>query len=153
VGRRTRARECALQMLYQWDIGRDPVERVFAGFWQVRTAGDEAREMAERMVRGAISEIEAVDAEIGAAASHWRIERIAAVERNVLRLAAWELLRTPETPSAVIIDEAVDLAKRFGEAESFAFVNGVLDAIRRSVRSDGTAAPAPLTAGERPGRS
>jgi N utilization substance protein B len=140
-------------MLYQWDIGRDPVERVFAGFWQVRTASDEAREMAERMVRGTISEIEAVDGEIGAAASHWRIERIAAVERNVLRLAAWELLHTPETPSAVIIDEAVDLAKRFGEADSFAFVNGVLDAIRRSVRGDGTAVPAAAGAGERPGRS
>jgi transcription antitermination protein NusB len=139
-------------MLYQWDVGRDTLERVVSGFWRIRSASDEAREMAERMARGAIAEIDAIDARIGAAASHWRVERIAAVERGILRLAAYELMHEPTTPSAVIIDEAIDLAKRFAEADSFAFVNGVLDAIRRSVRGEGSSAPPPAGASERPGR-
>jgi N utilization substance protein B len=139
-------------MLYQWDVGRDTVDRVISGFWRIRSASDEARQMAERMARGAIANVDVIDERIGAAASHWRIERIAAVERSILRLAAYELTHEPATPSAVIIDEAVDLAKRFGEAESFAFVNGVLDAIRRSVRGEGTSTPPATGASERPGR-
>ena len=119
-------------MLYQSDVTGEPMESVIASFWRVRTATQGAREMAERLARGAARERERIDRAIAAAASHCRLERIAAIERNVLRLGAYELIMELGTPASVVIDEAVELAKRFGEAESSAFVNGVLDAIRRS---------------------
>lgn len=134
MGKRTKARECAFQMLYQWDITREPMERVAEGFWRVRSTTEETRERAESLAKGAQSLAERLDEAIGAAATHWRFERIAAVDRNILRLGAYELMREPQTPPAVVIDEAVEMAKRFGEADSPAFVNGVLDAILRQVR-------------------
>jgi N utilization substance protein B len=134
VGRRTKARECALQMLYQWDLTGDPVSRVIDAFWKVRSTTEATREIAERLVRGASRESKTLDASIAEASANWRFERIAAVDRNILRLATYELLRELETPSSVILDEAIELAKRFGEKDSAPFVNGVLDAVNRSVR-------------------
>ena len=136
MGRRTKARECAFQMLYQWDITRETMERVSAAFWQVRTTTDETRAMAERLARGACAHVGELDAAIARASSNWRFERIAALDRNLLRLGAYELLKEPATPAAVVLDEAVELAKRFGEADSPAFVNGVLDAVRRAALGD-----------------
>jgi transcription antitermination protein NusB len=134
VGRRTKARECALQMLYQWDLTQDPVSRVIDAFWKVRTTTEATREIAERLVRGASKDCKALDASITEASANWRFERIAAVDKNILRLATYELMREVETPSSVILDEAIELAKRFGEKDSAPFVNGVLDAINRTVR-------------------
>jgi N utilization substance protein B len=137
MGRRTKARECAFQMLYQWDITREPMDRVAGLFWQVRTATAETRTMAERLARGGQAEVARLDEAIAAASTNWRFERIAAVDRNILRIAAYELMKEPQTPSSVIIDEAVEMAKRFGEADSPPFVNGVLDAVMRKVRDAG----------------
>jgi N utilization substance protein B len=139
MGKRTKARECAFQMLYQWDITREPMDRVAGLFWQVRTATPETRTMAERLARGGQAEVARLDEAIAAASTNWRFERIAAVDRNILRIAAYELMKEPQTPSSVIIDEAVEMAKRFGEADSPPFVNGVLDAVMRKVR-DGAGA-------------
>ena len=125
MGKRTKARECALQMLYQWDITREPMDRVAGLFWQVRTSTDETRAMAERL-----------DEEITRSSKNWRFDRIAAIDKNILRLAVYELLREPGTPSSVVIDEAVELAKRFSEVDSPPFVNGVLDAIKARVRGE-----------------
>jgi transcription antitermination protein NusB len=136
MGKRTKARECALQMLYQWDITREPMDRVAGLFWQVRSSTDETRAMAERLARGAQAQFEALDEEITRASDHWRFERIAAIDKNILRLAVYELMREPATPSSVVIDEAVELAKRFGEGGSPPFVNGVLDAIKTRVRGE-----------------
>jgi N utilization substance protein B len=136
VGKRTKARECAVQMMYQWDITREPMDRVAGLFWQVRTSTDETRAAAERLARGAQGVVSTLDEAIGRASTNWRFERIAAVDRNILRIGAYELMKEPETPASVIIDEAVEMAKRFGEADSPAFVNGVLDAIRASVRGE-----------------
>jgi len=134
VGKRTRARECAFQMLYQWDISGEPMDRVSGLFWQVRSTTDETRARAEALARGAQREVETLDAAIAAAATNWRFDRIAAVDKNILRIAAYELLKEPETPPSVIIDEAVEMAKRFSEAEAPSFVNGVLDAVKRALR-------------------
>ena len=134
MGKRTKARECALQMLYQWDITREPMDRVAGLFWQVRSSTPETRAMAERLARGGQAEVERLDEAITAASTNWRFERIAAVDRNILRIGAYELMKEPQTPSKVIIDEAVEMAKRFGEADSPPFVNGVLDAVMRKVR-------------------
>jgi N utilization substance protein B len=141
MGRRTKARECALQMLYQWDLTREPMPRVAKAFWNVRSTTDETRARAEALAAGAQADLARIDEAIAAASAHWRFERLAAVDRNILRLGTYELLNERETPSAVIIDEAVEMAKRFGEADTAPFVNGVLDAIRARVREDEAAGP------------
>jgi transcription antitermination protein NusB len=134
MGRRTKARECAFQLLYQWEITGEPMERVLDAFWQLRSGTPHMRAMAERLACGAQPRAAELDGAIAEAATHWRIDRIATVDRTILRLGAYELLAEEATPAAVILDEAVELAKRFGEADSPSFVNGVLDAIRRRVR-------------------
>ena len=136
MGRRTKARECAFQMLYQWEIAAQPMDRVVESFWRVRSTTESIREMANRLAVGAASRAAEIDVAIAEAAANWRLERIAPVDRTILRLGAFELLGEPQTPSAVVLDEAVEMAKRFGEADSPAFVNGVLDAIRRRVRGE-----------------
>jgi N utilization substance protein B len=134
VGKRTKARECAVQMLYQWDMTRDPMDRVITLFWKIRTSTDETQKSAERLARGAQRTVSSLDEAITKALTNWRFERVAAIDRNILRIGAYELMSEPETPASVIIDEAVEMAKRFGEADSPSFVNGVLDAIRGSAR-------------------
>jgi N utilization substance protein B len=136
VGRRTKARECAFQILYQWQITAEPIAVVLDGFWRVRSGTPGTREMAERLARGTQARAVELDAAIAEAATHWRIDRIATVDRTILRLGAYELSEEKETPAAVVLDEAVELAKRFGEEDSPAFVNGVLDAIRKRVRGE-----------------
>ena len=134
MGRRTKARECAFQLLYQWQITGEPMAQVVEAFWRLRSGTEEMRTMAERLARGAQAHIDELDRAIAEAASNWRLDRIAPVDRTILRLGAYELLAEPQTPRAVVLDEAVEMAKRFGEADSPAFVNGVLDAIRRRAR-------------------
>jgi N utilization substance protein B len=152
MGKRTKARECALQMLYQWDITREPMDRVAGLFWQVRSSTDETRAMAERLARGAQGHCEALDQEITRSSDNWRFDRIAAIDKNILRLATYELMREPQTPSSVVIDEAVELAKRFSEAGSPPFVNGVLDAIKARVRGEAAGSPRPRAGRRRPGK-
>jgi N utilization substance protein B len=140
MGRRTKARECAFQMIYQWGSHEgEAIGTVAEAFWRVRTTTPETRVMAERLARGAQQRLPAIDSAIAAAATNWRLERIAAVDLSIMRIAAYELLAEPDTPSAVIIDEAVEMARRFGEADSPAFVNGVLDGVMRTVRKAGEA--------------
>ena len=136
MGKRTKARECAVQMLYQWDMTREPMDRVIGLFWKMRPSTDETRARAEALARGAQSAGAGIDEAISAASTNWRFERIAAVDRNILRVGAYELMHEPGTSASVIIDEAVEMAKRFGEADSPSFVNGVLDAIRGTVRGE-----------------
>lgn len=134
MGRRTKARECALQMLYQWQRSGEAPEAVAQAFWQVRSTTDETRAMAERLFTGTARHQEGIDAAVTSTLSNWRFDRVADVDKAVLRLGAYELMHEPKTPSAVVIDEAVELAKRFSEADSPAFVNGVLDALKKKVR-------------------
>jgi transcription antitermination protein NusB len=136
VGRRTKARECAFQMLYQWDVSGEPMDEVMKAFWRLRSTTGETRALAERLAMGAQACAPESDAAITSAATNWRFDRIAPVDRTILRLGTYELMKEAGTPPAVVLDEAVELAKRFGEADSPAFVNGVLDAIRRRVRGE-----------------
>jgi N utilization substance protein B len=130
MGARTTAREAALQMLFAWEAaGAQPVERVIAAYWRETPGDPEGREYADRVVRGVVEDLETVDGAVTKASTNWRMERMARVDRNVLRVGAWELLRATDVPRAVILDEAVELAKRFGSQESGAFVNGVLDRV------------------------
>jgi transcription antitermination protein NusB len=116
-------------MLFALEAGGGSAERVIAAYWR-ETPGDlEGRDYADQAVRGVASELERVDEAIRKASTNWRLERMARVDRNVLRLGAWELSQRAEVPRAVILDEAVELAKRFGSEDSGSFVNGVLDRI------------------------
>ena len=124
-------------MLYQWDMTRETMDHVIQSYWKVRSTTDLTRSMAERLARGAQGQVERIDQEITAVSRNWRFDRIAAVDRNIIRIGVFELMNDAETPSAVVIDEAVEMARRFGEVDSTAFVNGVLDAIMRRVRGVG----------------
>jgi len=131
LGKRRRARECALQMLFQIDlIGVEPAE-VYAQFWDEHDTEDDVRAFSQELVDGVCTTREQLDARITEIAEHWRIERMAVVDRNVLRMALYEMNRQPQTPIAIVIDEAIEVARRFGSEESAKFVNGVLDALRR----------------------
>jgi N utilization substance protein B len=130
MGARTTGREAALQMLFAYEAGgMPPIERVIAQYWRETPGDPEGREYADKLVRGVAEELASVDEAIRSASTNWRLERMARVDRNVLRLGAWELLRSKDVPRAVILDEAVELAKRFGSEESGSFVNGVLDRV------------------------
>ncbi|MEK7705951.1 MAG: transcription antitermination factor NusB [Myxococcota bacterium] len=140
---RRRAREFALQMLYQLDVSRGLSEGAIEGvaldtalgsYWQsFQAASDEERTYAERIVRGVVQELGVLDAAISAVSHHWRLTRMEAVDRNLLRLAAYEILRCPDIPRNVSINEAIEISKRFGAPESAAFINGILDRLRESV--------------------
>jgi N utilization substance protein B len=149
MGRRTKARECAFQMLYQWEVSDRPMDAVVEAFWRLRSSIPATRTMADRLARGAQARVRELDEAIGAAASNWRLDRIATVDRTILRLGTYELLEESQTPVAVVLDEAVEMAKRFGEADSPAFINGVLDAIRRRLRDEGVVSAARRAHGER----
>lgn len=113
-------------MLYALEASGDPAEQLIRDFWRELPGGADDRAYADEIVRGVAAELTSLDARIASASEHWRLERMTRVDRNVLRLGAWELLRQPTLPRAVALDEAVELAKRFGTADSGAFVNGVL---------------------------
>lgn len=137
-GTRRRAREAALKILYQLDLGGGAAEAAIAAYWDCFDLEAEGDEYAGELVRGFDADRELVDETIRSASTRWRLERMAAVDRNVLRIGAYELLRCEDVPTSVVIDEAIELAKRFGAEESSAFVNGLLDRIARRVRGGET---------------
>jgi len=131
--RRTRAREFALQILYQIDITKDKLEDILDNFWnyqEEKEADPAVKDFALEIVKGVIKSLKAIDEKISRYATNWQLKRIAVVERNILRLASFELLFRSDIPAKVSINEAVDLAKRFSGEEAGKFVNGVLDKIK-----------------------
>lgn len=139
MGVRRRGRELALQVLYQHELAGRSVEDILESFEDLRDAPPVAREFAVALARGVLSRLEEVDGRLSGQADHWRLERMAVVDRNILRLAIYELLFEKDTPPAVVIDEAVEIAKRFGSERSSQFINGVLDGFLHRARSTGEA--------------
>ncbi len=129
MGARTSGRQAAAQMLYALDLGGREPEEVIQGFWRELPAEAEGRPYADEAVRGAWEMREEADRLISEASNNWRLDRMARVDRNILRLGVWELRARPDVPAEVVLDEAVELAKRFGGENSRAFVNGVLNRI------------------------
>lgn len=127
MGSRRQARELALQLLYQNELtGADPADmQRHSEAWS--GAGEDVRAFADGLLRGVIERLDVIDDKLSRQTAHWRLERLAAVDRNILRLAMYELMFREDTPQAVVIDEAIEIAKRFGAEESARFVNGVLD--------------------------
>ncbi len=137
---RHRAREAALQILYQWDIGRGDVdhaaETFFTRQWpDADPPPDSLREFASALARDTAARIEAIDPLIAGTTERWRPERMAILDRLILRMAVCEMMRDPTTPAAVIINEALELARTFSTEESVKFVNGMLDAIRKKLEA------------------
>lgn len=129
MGARSTAREAALQILFAIDASGNDIEQVIYDFWRETPTDPEGRAYANELVRGTMSVLNDIDSRITNASSNWRVERMTRVDRNVLRLGVYELLHRMDVPRAVALDEAVELAKRFGSEESGSFVNGVLDQV------------------------
>jgi N utilization substance protein B len=141
-----RARAAALQMLYQWEVGRLSADEAIITYWPSRDAERDAardgenvdedlpealRDFANELVSGTIGRVTEIDALLSAHAQNWRVERMAVLDRLVLRLAVYELLTAPETPPRVVINEALELARAYTGDEAVGFVNGILDAVRK----------------------
>ena len=139
AGRRG-AREAALQMLYQWEVGKVGPHEAIVTYWPARDAEGEVpedlRTFANGLVKGTIEQIAEIDGLLTSHAHNWRIERMAVIDRLVLRLAVFELRSQPETPARVIINEAIELARTFSGDEAVPFVNGVLDAVRKDLKRE-----------------
>jgi N utilization substance protein B len=132
MGGRRRGREFAVQMLFQWDLCKEQFENVRGTFWTLNHDVDqEIRDFADHLAGGAASQTEKIDILLARHAEHWRVSRMATVDRNILRLATFELLFEPQTPQAVVINEALEIARKFSTSESIHFINGILDSIRK----------------------
>jgi N utilization substance protein B len=121
-----------MQMLFQWDMSRQDPAKLEAKFWRTAKAADNTRAFANKLFEGAAKDADELDALIVQHAQNWRLERMAIIDRAVLRLAIYEL-RTGETPPKVVLNEAVDLAKKFSSEDAGAFVNGILDAVNKAL--------------------
>jgi N utilization substance protein B len=129
---RHKSREFALQMLFEWDMTRQKPARVEGNFWKSAKAAENTREFADQLFEGAVAEAEKSDQLVTTLSENWKFERLAAVDRNILRLAIYEL-RFGTAPIKVVIDEALELAKKFSSEGSPAFLNGILDAAHKSL--------------------
>jgi N utilization substance protein B len=137
MGTRRKSRELTMQMLFQQDLGKQTPDQVRQLFWPSRDdVDDETRGFADDLYRVATTRQPEVDALIESHAQNWRLERMAVVDRNLLRAAVAELLAYPATPAAIVINESLEIARRYAAPESVHFLNGVLDAIARAILKD-----------------
>ena len=134
---RRRGREAAVQMLYQWEVGRVSMYEVRQTFWggpaSEETLSDDERAFASSLADGVADKLTTIDPVIVDAAEHWRLERMNVMDRLILRLAVYEFLHAPETPAKVVINEALELARTFSNEDAVRFINGMLDAIRKKL--------------------
>ncbi len=130
MGRRRQSREMALKMIFQVDMGRLNVREVISYFASGQKASPEVLAYAEALTRGVASDLDQIDSLITDQTDNWEFDRIAGVDRNILRLAIYELQHYPEVPSSVIINEAIEMAKKYSTEEAGGFVNGILDKLK-----------------------
>jgi N utilization substance protein B len=149
MGARRKARECALQMLFQYDLARPSIEDLTKTYWgEMAEAPEDVQEFATQLAIGTIAHLEEIDELIRIRTEHWRISRMAVVDRNLLRMAVYEFLHEKSTPRTVAINEALEIARRFSTQEATQFINGILDAIKRDVEisEEASASADPATA-------
>jgi transcription antitermination protein NusB len=138
---RHRSRKRALQVLFEWDMRREPVERAISHYYDSLYSEESDKQpktdkFMEELARGTVANAEQIDKSIEAKSEHWRLERMPVVDRNILRLAIYELTQQA-VPAPVIIDEALELARKFSNDESISFINGILDAVHRQTLAAG----------------
>jgi N utilization substance protein B len=129
MGARRKARELALQMLFQHDVSGNPVETIMATFEDLQKAKPSTREFAARIFSGTVDNLPKIDEMVTAQAENWRLPRMAIVDRNIIRMSIYEFLYESDTPKLVVINEAIEIAKKFGNEKSSQFINGILDGI------------------------
>lgn len=127
MGKRKKSRELALQVLYQIEMSDGDAEENFHLFWEHFNPSDELKEFSQKIVKGVCAHREEIDTLIEKHSEHWRLKRMSIVDRNILRSAMFELMFCPDTPTKVILNEAIELSKKFGSEKSGSFVNGILD--------------------------
>jgi transcription antitermination protein NusB len=132
---RRKAREYALQVLYAIDLNPTPVDEFFQSFWELNKSRIEIMEYSMGLVHGTVDNKKEIDSLISKHSSNWKVGRMAVTDRNILRLATYELMEEPGVPAKVIINEAIEIARKFGTTDSATFVNGVLDSIHQSLDS------------------
>ena len=137
MGLRRVARECALQMLYQMDVGKHSKDEILRTYWQMNEHPPKVRAFAEQLFEGTVQKLKQIDKVIQQHTKNWRLVRMAVVDRNVLRLAVFEFLSDSQTPETVIINEALEIARKFSTQESAQFVNGILDSIKNDLMDKG----------------
>lgn len=137
MGIRRQARESALQMLYQIEVSGHQPEEMKKEFWARQEMADvKLKEFSESLVDGVLAQKETIDGLISQNATHWRLNRMPVVDRNLLRLAVFELKECKDVPLKVILNEAIEIAKKFGSEESHTFINGVLDKVAKELRKE-----------------
>lgn len=136
MGHRRIGRECALQMMYELDVGKHPKDEILRTYWLMNEHSQKVRDFAESLFEGTVQKLVEIDKLIQQHTKNWRLNRMAAVDRNVLRLAVFELLWGDKTPGTVVINEALEIAKKFSTHESAQFVNGILDSIKNGLEED-----------------
>ena len=129
---RTKSREYALQMLYQADIRRASRQQILGEFWQGHKLAEDVKVFTNQLFEGTVEHLQEIDPLITRHADNWSLKRMAVIDRNILRLGVFELLYLDDVPPKVCINEAIELAKRFGDTESGKFINGILDAIHKT---------------------
>jgi len=140
MGQRRKAREGALQILYQLEFDAADPRAAVEVFWKKKRAAAETQEYCRWLVEGVLARREEIDAAIQSVSEHWRIPRMAIVDRNILRLAAFELLEAGHIAPAIVINEAIEIAKKYSGPEAGTFVNGILDALSKKIRAKAAAA-------------
>ncbi len=133
---RTKARELAVQFLYGYEVNPDELEERLSAFWEANKAAEEIKDFATSLIRGTLQERDQIDKMISEQAFNWDLDRITRVDRNILRMAVYELVFRDDIPPIVSINEAVDIAKKFGTAESGKFVNGILDNVKAKLAKE-----------------
>ena len=129
MGARRKARELALQMLFQHDMSGNAPEQIIETFEELHKSKPNTREFATKIFHGTVAHMPAIDEMIQNQAENWRLSRMAAVDRNIIRMSVYEFLHEDDTPKLVIIDEAIEIAKKYGTQKSSQFINGILDGI------------------------
>jgi N utilization substance protein B len=134
MGERRTSRECALQLLFQMDISGEDVETAIPKFWQLKEDfNEQVREFCDSLARGYYENRELIDRIVSENADNWRLDRMAVVDRNIMRIAIYEFLFRDDIPEKVSINEAIEIAKRYGGPESTQFINGILDAVKNKI--------------------
>ena len=142
MGARRKAREKALQILFQLDFDSSDVEAVCRGFWSGHASSRKVREFAEELVKGTYANRESIDRMVASTIENWAMDRLASVDKAILRFATYELMYMPDVPPKVTINEAIEIAKAYGTEQSGGFVNGVLDRIREKMGKESVPTPA-----------
>jgi N utilization substance protein B len=133
MGIRRKARESALRMLYSFDLGKHNIEEVIETYWELYEPEADWQEFSEMLVRGTVDRLDEIDQLVQSVSMHWKISRMGSVDRNILRMAAFELFHVDDVPKRVTLNEAIEIAKRYGTVDSSAFINGILDKIADDV--------------------